>query len=86
MAQDVICVAGTLLKLNEEHVFNLKLNCGHGTNTKVKLFSLWCLVKFFSMMGIDTLHIFGDSLVMVNWEKQIWPLQVISLDQWCFRI
>ena len=84
--QDGICGVGGLLKLNEEDMFSLKLNCVCGTNTIVELLALWCLVKFASMLGIDTLHSFGDFIVIINQEKKIWPLQVISLDQWCFRI
>ena len=69
--QDGICNVGALLQINDEHIFSHKLNCGHGTNTKVELLAFWCLVKKIIILDIDTLHIFGDSLVIVNWEKKI---------------
>ena len=84
--QDGICSVGALLKINDEHIFSHQLNCGHGTNTKAELLTLLCLVKFVIVLGIDTLHIFGVLLVIVNWKKKIWPLQVISLEQWCYNL
>ena len=66
VAQDCICGSVSLVRINDEHNFKLKLNFGQGTKTKDELLSLWCLVKFTTTLGIDTIYIFGDSLVIVN--------------------
>ena len=71
VAQDGICCASILLRINEEHLLRIKLNCGKGNNTKDELLALWFLVNFDSILGIDTLNIYGDSLVVVNWSKGI---------------
>ena len=79
-AQDGICCASILLRINEEHLLRIKLNCGKGNNTKDELLALWFLVIFYSILGIDTLNIYGDFLVIINWEKELWTLHVITLN------
>ena len=84
--QSGISGAGVFFRINDEHLFRLKMNCGRGSNTKYELLYISCLSKFASTLGIDILKIYGDSLVIVNWEKKSFSLHVISLFRWCWRI
>ena len=67
--QSGFCGASIFLNANDEHLFASKINSGKGTNTKVELLALGCLTKFDFILGIDTLKVSGDSLVIVNWQK-----------------
>ena len=51
-----------------------------GTNTKVELLALWCLAKFASILRIDTMNVYGDSMVIVNWAKKLGSLPVLLLE------
>ena len=79
VSQGGLYAAGVILRLNGDHYFTFKLNCGYGTNIKVELISFWCLTKISSSFGIDSLKIFGGSLVVINWSKGIQNSQVIDL-------
>ena len=57
------------LYLNESHHFEFALGVGYGSNIKAELLSLWALLLSSQMMGIPLSHIFGDSQVIINWEK-----------------
>ena len=77
--QDGRCGVGEVLRINDEHFFKLKFNCGQKQN----ILALWHLVRFATILGIDFLNIFWNSMVIVNWANQLWTLWIISLDQLC---
>ena len=79
------CASSIMLKINNEHYLKLKFNYGRGTNMKAKLLDLWCLENFVSSLSIDSFRIYGDSLVIVNWDKHFYKLHAISLHRWCLR-
>ena len=62
-AQAITCGVGCVLKINEDHVFRLILNCGLGLIRRNILHVAY-------QMGIDLLNIFGDFMMTVNWEKR----------------
>ena len=62
------------------------MGCGHNTNTGSKLLALWALLFFAKEIGIPTLHVFGDSLVIINWANDKASLSALDLDGWCVNI
>ena len=71
------------LMLNESHHLEFALGAGPCTNTKAELIGLWALLHTAQMMGIPKLRIFGDSLVIINWEKGTASLSPPELYHWC---
>ena len=74
---------GYILYLNESHSFEFALGVGNGSNTKAELLCLWALLLSSHMMGIPLSHIFGDSSVIINWEKGSIALSPLELFHWC---
>ena len=37
-------------------------------------------------IGLPNLHILGDSLVIINWAKEVSTLSIVSLEAWCENI
>ena len=62
------------------------MGCGHSTNTRAKFLSLWALLYFADAIGLPTLHVFGDSSVIINWENDKETLSTLDLDYWCDSI
>ena len=48
--------------------------------------ALWALLYFSMGMGLPSLHIFGDSLVIINWENNKASLSSLELGHWCESI
>lgn len=48
--------------------------------------ALWSLLFTSHRLGIDSMLIFGDSLVTINWANKKFDLQSIPLVHWCRRI
>ena len=69
--------------LNESHSFEFELGAGSCTNTKVELIGLWALLHTTQMMGIPKLRIYGDSLVIINWENGTTSLSPPNIYHWC---
>ena len=80
-----ICLVDVVLRLNKDHFYTLKLNCGYGNNTKDEFISLWCFSKVASSFGSDFIKQIGDYKVIVNWAKCLYNMQVIDLQKWCWR-
>ena len=74
---------GFSLHLNESHSFEFAVGVGLCTNTKAELVGLWALLLTTQMMGIPTLKVFGDSSVIINWEKGNATLSPPDLHYWC---
>ena len=74
---------GFFLALNESHSLNFTMDCGLSTNTKAKLLALWALLDVAVDLGIPSLNIFGDSAVIINWEKCHASLDPPDLSHWC---
>ena len=62
------------------------MRCGHSTNTRAKLLALWALLHFAKAIGIPTLHVYGDSYVIINWTNDKETLSALDLDCWCDNI
>jgi hypothetical protein len=68
---NLLCGGGALLFLSENHSYKLKMGLGPGTNNYVELMSLKLLLLFSKEKEVDTLHIFGDSLNVINWARKL---------------
>lgn len=53
---------------------------------KVEMMALWCVLKVFSVFGIDDLQIYGYSRVTIKWARGEYNLKFVSLIHWCKRI
>ena len=84
-SQGGICAVGLVLRLNKDHFFKFKLNCWSRSNTKSKLMALRCLSSMASNFGIDSLKFYGDSMVIMKWAIDLYNLQVITLQNRCWR-
>ena len=71
------------LYLNDSHSFEFAMGVGTCTNTKAELIALWALLHITQLMGIPKLNIFGDSAVIISWEKGIATLNPPTLSHWC---
>ena len=65
--------AGFVLLLSGSHTLGFSLGCGMSTNTRAELLALWALLAISKHLGIPLLTIFGDSLVILNWEIGMHP-------------
>ena len=54
------CGIGAVLKLDDLSYYHLWLNYSPRSNTKGELLSLWILLCFSELLGMDGIHIFGD--------------------------
>ena len=52
----------------------------------MELLALWALLYFTVAIGIPTLHVFGDSFVVINWENDKAALSALDLVYWCDNI
>ena len=59
---------------------------GKSTNTRVELLAIWALLFFSKEIGLPGIHIFGDSSVVIDWEKEISSLTILDLEAWCNNI
>ena len=62
------------------------MGCGHSSNTRAKLLALWALLFFAKEIGILSLHVYGDSSVIINWANDKATLSALDLDGWCDNI
>ena len=62
-----ICGAGGILYLSDEHFFTFSAGLGLGTNNYAELLALKLLITLALKQGVQTLQIFGDSQLVINW-------------------
>ena len=62
------------------------MGCGASTNTRFELLSLWALLVFAAAIGLPALHVFGYSLVTINWANYVDGISTLDLEHWCDRI
>ena len=79
-ATESIGGAGICIWLNEQHFFSIKLGCGGSTNTRSELLALWASLYIAKDIGLPYLHIFGDSTMIINWEKGESTLDMVNLE------
>ena len=77
---------GVCIWLNEQHSLSIKLGCGHSTNTRAELLALWTSLYMAKDIRLPYLHIFGDSLVIINGAKNESTLSMVNLEAWYINI
>ena len=76
-----ICGAGGLLYLFDEHYFTFSAGLGLGTNNYAELLALKLLINLDLKQGVQTLQIFGDSQLVINWVSGKFRINNILLTQ-----
>ena len=76
---------GIYLMINQTHYLYIMLGCGQ-SNTRAELLDLWALMYFSKEIGLPMLRIYGDSSIIINWEKGISTLTTLDLEAWCENI
>ena len=84
-AYESIGGAGICIWLNDQHFLSIQLGCGSSTNTRVELLALWASLYIAKDIGFPYLHIFGNSSVIINWEKGESTLDMVNLEGWCLN-
>ena len=85
-AGGTMCGVGVILISPLLGRYNLKWNCGIGSNTRAELLALWSILHLARSLGIDTIQLVGDSWVIVEWFKGIFHLEAVLLTYWMDRI
>ena len=62
------------------------MGCEDNTNTRAELLALWSLLVFAASIGLPILHVYGDSMVIINCANFEAGLVVIDLEHWWSRI
>jgi ribonuclease HI len=78
--------AGEVIKYSENAATNGIINCGPGSNTRAELLGAWALLTLANRLSIQSLHLIGDSKIIIDWMRDKGGLQVISLDCWKERV
>lgn len=66
--------------------YNIKWNCGFGTNSRSELLALWSLLHLARSLDIEAIQIAGDSMIIVEWFRGKFELELIQLTYWMDRI
>ena len=69
--QQNLCGGGALLFLSDSHWYEISVGLGVGSNNFAELLSLKILLLFALEKGCRQLHVFGDSLNVINWIKGV---------------
>ena len=80
------CGVGSVLKFPALGTFNMKMNCGYGTNTNRELLALWCMLYFENVLKVTRLMMAGDSNFIIDWFNNDNNLQVLALQPWMEKI
>jgi ribonuclease HI len=82
----VLCGAGGVIKTMDTSVIKWTLNCGRGTNSKAELLGAWATLLLAHSLSISSIHVLGDSKVIIDWLLNKGRLQVSALEGWKIRI
>ena len=88
----LICRGGGFPFLSPTHFYYISVGLGRGSNNFVEPMELKPVLLFFMENGCHTLQVFGDSLIVIDWERgnsrchviQLLPIleEVVLLQQW----
>ena len=76
-----VCVAGGILFLTADHYITFKAGLGVGTNNFAELFALKLLISLALKKQIKHIHIFGDSMLVINWISGKFRVHNVQLAQ-----
>jgi ribonuclease HI len=78
--------AGGVIRISEQCRYKWLLNCGPGTNARAELLGSWAMLTLASRLSLQSIHILGDSKIIIDWLHRKGRLQVISLNCWKDKI
>jgi ribonuclease HI len=78
--------AGGVLHITTNTHCRWTYNCGQGSNTRAELLGTWASLLLASRLNITSLHLYGDSHIVIDWLNNKNKLQVVSLFGWKARI
>lgn len=61
------CGGGAILYINDHHHYQIRMGLGPGSNNFAELQSLRLLLLFAREKHCNSIQIFGDSLLVINW-------------------
>ena len=76
-----VCGAGGILFLKHDHYITFKVGLGVGSNNYAELFALKLLIILALNKQISNIHIFGDSLLVINWISGKFKVHNLQLAQ-----
>jgi ribonuclease HI len=82
----ILSGAGGIIKISRNTIYRWTFNCGMGTNTRAELLGVWATLSLAHRLGIDQLHVLGDSKTVIDWLNFKRNLQVSSLMGWMDKI
>jgi ribonuclease HI len=62
---------GVVLHLFNHVCYKIKMGLGPGTNNYAELLSLKLLLLFAKVKNVNSIHIFGDSQIVVKWVQKL---------------
>ena len=74
-----MCGGGGVLYLTDDHYFFLTAGLGIGSNNFAELYALKLLLLFALERGCLSLQVFGDSMIVLNWIKELQRYHSIHL-------
>ena len=73
------CGGGGVLYKSESHYFHFSVGLGRGTNNYAELMTLRLLLLFALEQGCMSLQVYGDSLLVIEWAKELIQCHVMLL-------
>ena len=80
------CGSGMVVKMNDNHFFNLWMGSRIRSTTRVEMMRMWGVLFFADRIGIDSINTIDDLKILIEWEKGNFSLQVSQLNQWGGRV
>ena len=80
-----ICGAGGILYLSYQHFFTFSAGLGLGTNNFAELLALKLLITLALKQGVQSLQVFGDSQLVINWISGKFELIIFFLLRYFMR-
>ena len=77
--QQMTCGGGGVLYKTETHSFQFSAGLGRGTNNYAELMTLRLLMLFALEHGCLSLQVFSDSMLVIEWAKEILQCHVMRL-------
>ena len=78
-ARQMSCGGGGVLYKSETNYFHFSAGLGKGSNNYAELMSLGLLLLFSLEQGCLSLQVFGDSMLVIEWEKETVQCHVMIL-------
>ena len=79
------CATGAMLFMNSHCYYKLWMCFGSSSNTMGELLALWLLIHFISSTGVDGIHVYSESKVIIEWAKNVCRVHNLHLLAWLKR-